>query len=187
MTTIFAHDGNWLYQKGLENKKIDQGLKGNYIESSMYVAYIFGIADEWGGLLVCPSSGVKYRQIIDIVFKYLAEHPEKREKPAFWLIINALQKVWPCHHKLKVEDVISKLYEIEKFAKGCKEKKEDMSCYLLAQEYDKFDKTIFSIPIYKTICKKYKEEKNNITAVSCKELKKKADSYYIFFIGSRLV
>jgi len=130
ISTIFAYDGNWLYQKGLEDKKIDRGLRGSYYDSALYRAYVSGVVDSWVGSLFCPSSNATNGQAFDIVFKYLEEHPEKRDTVAVLLIVNALQKVWPCHHKLKVEDVISKLYELEKYVKTCKEKKSDMFSHL---------------------------------------------------------
>jgi uncharacterized beta-barrel protein YwiB (DUF1934 family) len=175
----FAYDGNWLYYKGLEDKKLNEGLRGNYFDSALFCGYISGIVDTWNGLLFCPPSHVTNGQIYDIVFKYLDEHPEKRNLSADILIVEALQKIWPCDSKIKLGNIIWKLYNIENFAKKCKQN-DDEACYSLAGLYKQFN--INYISLYKDLCKKYKKNKNNIIAnAACTKLKDEADESYLMY------
>jgi Rap1a immunity proteins len=44
----------------------------------------------------CPSKYVTLRQILDVVKKYVVEHPEKRDMPAPWLVAQPLHEAFPC-------------------------------------------------------------------------------------------
>jgi hypothetical protein len=48
---------------------------------------------------VCPPLGSTYGQDIDIVKKYLVDNPETRNAGAYWLVIDALSKAFPCQSK----------------------------------------------------------------------------------------
>jgi len=44
----------------------------------------------------CPAKGVTNEQIVDVVVKWLNDHPEKRELPAPYIIMESLTKAFPC-------------------------------------------------------------------------------------------
>jgi hypothetical protein len=45
----------------------------------------------------CPGEGVTQEQIADVVIKWLDKHPEKRNLPAPYLIMKALNEAFPCN------------------------------------------------------------------------------------------
>jgi hypothetical protein len=174
----FAYEnGNWLYHKGLKYKKLENGkIRTNNFDSSidigLYSGYIIGVTDTWYGILFCPSSHVTNEQIFDIVFKYLDKYPEKRNDSADHLIVEALQKIWPCNNKFKLSDIKGILLYIEDLAKKCK-LNDNNSCYLLAGFYYRFGNFADSIFLYKNLCKKFKKNKNTIVCSKYFQLKKK--------------
>jgi hypothetical protein len=44
----------------------------------------------------CPGKGVTNEQIVDVVVKWLDDHPENRELPAPYIIMDSLTKSFPC-------------------------------------------------------------------------------------------
>jgi hypothetical protein len=45
---------------------------------------------------MCPGSEVVAEQVVDVVTRYLAAHPEKRHLSAPLLVANALAEAYPC-------------------------------------------------------------------------------------------
>ena len=45
---------------------------------------------------MCPGSEVMAEQVVDVVTRYLAAHPEKRHLSAPLLVANALAEAYPC-------------------------------------------------------------------------------------------
>jgi hypothetical protein len=45
----------------------------------------------------CPGGGVTDQQIADVVVKWMDDHPEKRDRPAPWIIMRALNDAFPCN------------------------------------------------------------------------------------------
>ena len=43
----------------------------------------------------CPDEGVTDLQITDVVVKWMDDHPEKRDQPAPWIIMRALNDAFP--------------------------------------------------------------------------------------------
>ena len=65
--------------------------------SGFCLGYISGAHEALGGPpLTCEPDGVNRNQIVDIVKKYLVEHPEKRHEHSVKLIMEALENAFPC-------------------------------------------------------------------------------------------
>jgi hypothetical protein len=82
--------GNDLYEKcNSESGTVSHGICGGYIT---------GIADllNNAGKLCIPHQMVTVRQLLDIVVKYLREHPEERNISASLLVVLALHDSFPC-------------------------------------------------------------------------------------------
>jgi len=47
----------------------------------------------------CIPTGVTNGQIVDVVVKYLRDHPENRQWSASFFVTNALVTAWPCAKK----------------------------------------------------------------------------------------
>ena len=59
--------------------------------------YVSALADVYVETrLICPTPGVTYGQYIDIVIKYLVDHPESRNQEADGLLLLAFQGAFPC-------------------------------------------------------------------------------------------
>jgi hypothetical protein len=48
------------------------------------------------GFTFCEPGGVILRQAVDIVVKWLSDHPQHRHHDADSLVAAALSEVWPC-------------------------------------------------------------------------------------------
>jgi hypothetical protein len=61
------------------------------------MGFIMGVHDlASGSNEVCAPKGVTIGQVMDVVKKYLNDHPEKGHYSADSVIWIALQEVWPC-------------------------------------------------------------------------------------------
>ena len=84
--------GNDLYARCSTDINDPQGV-GNY---GFCRGYILGAADFYGtyaaemGASSCLSETVTTQQLIDVVVKYLRDHPEKRHAPASYAVIAAV-------------------------------------------------------------------------------------------------
>ena len=66
--------------------------------------YIAAITDAaawgppWGvyGYILCPRDTVTLAQMTDVVVRFLAAHPERRELGAAGLVAQALSEAFPC-------------------------------------------------------------------------------------------
>ncbi|MDP9158753.1 MAG: hypothetical protein M3O09_00790 [Acidobacteriota bacterium] len=45
----------------------------------------------------CPGKGVTHEQIVDVVVKWLDDHPEKRDWPAPYVVVRSLDEAFPCN------------------------------------------------------------------------------------------
>ncbi|MHC9247754.1 Rap1a/Tai family immunity protein [Aeromonas jandaei] len=70
-----------------------------YMNSSECRGYITGVSDALSGYTFCIPSGVTVGQDVDIVMRYLSEHPESRHINAAELIARALYESFPCKSK----------------------------------------------------------------------------------------
>jgi len=89
-------DGNELYKLGLENYKANIGQRCNWLDVGNYEGYIVGVFDSYDRLFFYSPNNIKFGQVFDIVFKYLQNHPEKRNLYANIIVLKSLQKVWLC-------------------------------------------------------------------------------------------
>lgn len=51
--------------------------------------------------LFCPPKGVTNQQVIDIVVKYMNDHPEKLHQPAAQILYDAISDSFPCSKPAK--------------------------------------------------------------------------------------
>jgi hypothetical protein len=65
---------------------------------SVCFGYIIGVASALDGMpLICFFTGVRPRQVEEVVKNYLKAHPEKRHDAASALVIAALKEKFPCN------------------------------------------------------------------------------------------
>jgi hypothetical protein len=62
----------------------------------MLRGYVAGVQDFNNGVLFCVNENVKLSQSAAIVQKYFSDNPQTWHLPAKQLVVNALQKVFPC-------------------------------------------------------------------------------------------
>jgi Rap1a immunity proteins len=65
------------------------------------LGYIAGVSDGLEDILVCAPTGSTTGQARDIVWQYLRINPQSRHQGAALLVVEALQRVWPCRQKGK--------------------------------------------------------------------------------------
>ena len=79
---------NWLVQKEKSNVP-------SYV-SGLFDGYVAGVVDAGDGLVFCTGSGVTAGQNSAVVAKYINNNPEKWNKNADLLVVDALKKAFPC-------------------------------------------------------------------------------------------
>ena len=90
------NDGNWLYNQ------CEAGQ--NTVDFSFCLAYVTGATDAWVDAQVvsktkyfCLPKNGTVGQIVDVVRKYLRDHPETRQYAADSEIEAAIQTAFPCN------------------------------------------------------------------------------------------
>jgi len=97
ISSLLAMSGNTLYEYGLEYVKAKNGLKSVPLKEGMFAGYIAGVNESIGFLgAYCMPKNTDGIAIMDIVFRYVENHPEKRNQVASFLVIDALKEVYPC-------------------------------------------------------------------------------------------
>lgn len=90
-------DGNDLIKKMREFEKAERSdSNANYVDATAFRAYVIGVYDALSLTnSICTSSPIK-RQVGAIVEKYINNKPERWGEPAYYLVEDALKKVFPC-------------------------------------------------------------------------------------------
>src|SRR5690349_3264159 len=84
-------DGNGLWDNcNQPNAEFGQGLCFGYIAGIAQMVTFENIEGSTYFWKSCPPGGVTYRQYVDVVKKFLLEHPEDRHRPASLLVLMAL-------------------------------------------------------------------------------------------------
>jgi len=94
-TNCFAsfYTGNEIYARLMDWKSESPS---NMTTASVGAGYVIGVYDALNGLSFCSPGGVNQGQIRDIVFNYLRDNPQIRQKDAYILVVQALNKAFPC-------------------------------------------------------------------------------------------
>ena len=72
----------------------DDKLSSSY-GSGLFVGYVLGVKEETLSKLCIPE-GVIHGQSLDVIKKYLNDHPEELHLPASDLVLKVIQTAWPC-------------------------------------------------------------------------------------------
>jgi len=93
--TLFAgnfQNGNFVYQ-GLTAWKTP-GVGS--LDAGIAYGYVIGVSDALDGAIICLPSNVNQGQITDIVYNYLKDNPQIRQKDGSYLVALALKQFFPC-------------------------------------------------------------------------------------------
>lgn len=72
--------------------------------NTMIRGYFAGVQDSYNGVHFCVDSKVKMSQAAEIVIKYMKDHPEKWHKAGKNLVLDALNKAFPCGNESNKEN-----------------------------------------------------------------------------------
>lgn len=78
------------------NDVMDSWNNKYHESNSMIRGYFAGVQDSYNGVYFCVESEVKMSQAAEIVIKYMKDNPEKWHKAGKILVIEALDKAFPC-------------------------------------------------------------------------------------------
>jgi hypothetical protein len=100
----FFWDGNKLFLLLQKQALIDSGkdpTTKDVMDASMSAGYVLGIvdyafADSSVSPNVCVPDATQIRQLVEVTFKYLKAHPERRQEPASSVVSAALLETFPC-------------------------------------------------------------------------------------------
>lgn len=68
----------------------------DYQDAAHLGGFVVGVHDALEGVLICTPNQVKVGQLIGIVKKYVRDNPDKWNRPASTLVVNALSSAFPC-------------------------------------------------------------------------------------------
>lgn len=68
----------------------------DYLKASSLNGFVAGVHDAVEGVLVCTPNEMKVGQIVGMVKKYVRDNPDKWNRPASTLVVNALSSAFPC-------------------------------------------------------------------------------------------
>jgi hypothetical protein len=86
-------DGNSLLSDCEGRSRGDPGGRSQW---GMCLGYILGVHDAHDRA-ICIPDGVKSGQVLDVVKRYLRNHPEERHHQASSLVLGALKETFPCN------------------------------------------------------------------------------------------
>lgn len=96
-SALWATDGNELYQWGQAWVRFNdnRARDGDLPDSWRYITYVLAVLDvyTWQGVIKIPENTTK-GQLLDIVFKYLSDHPADRQYGGISLVLNALSTTY---------------------------------------------------------------------------------------------
>lgn len=64
--------------------------------TGLFRGYVSGVVDTGNDILFCTGSGVTRGQYSAVIAKYIKNNPEKWNKSASSLVIEAMQQAFPC-------------------------------------------------------------------------------------------
>ncbi len=88
-------DGNSLYAMLIDLKDTPESA----LSYAMACGYISGIFDCENGMVFFSLGGKTLVQVVDVVKKFLKDHPSMRHKGAFVLCMMAMAEAWPILEK----------------------------------------------------------------------------------------
>jgi hypothetical protein len=92
-------DGNELKEWAYAHDRV---VRRSQLEDTDFAAlgritgFVAALHDAVDGVLVCTTAGVSLGQVVAVAAKYIQEHPEVWNGPAYASVIVALQEAWPC-------------------------------------------------------------------------------------------
>jgi hypothetical protein len=94
---LWAVDGNELYRWGQANARWMEG-RGNgqdVYDGLKYFYYVQGVTEllQWQKIIELPENTIK-QQVLDIVLKYLSDHPAERQYGGVSQVLNALSATY---------------------------------------------------------------------------------------------
>jgi hypothetical protein len=60
-----------------------------------FSGYVWGVTDVFS-TLYCSPNGVTNKQVVDVVAKYMKDHPEELNLSGPEIVLRAVYKAWPC-------------------------------------------------------------------------------------------
>ncbi|MDR5802157.1 Rap1a/Tai family immunity protein [Caballeronia sp. LZ001] len=101
-STASATDGNTLYEWGTSDSPVEKGLLLGYIsgavENGFFQQRSQGLVGENSVVpRYCLPKNATAAQGVDVVVKYLRDHPEERAFAGAQLVWSAFIKAFPCH------------------------------------------------------------------------------------------
>jgi hypothetical protein len=95
--TTTAAQAEFLSGNDLLSKLNSEG----FADRGFALGYIAGVSDALEDVVVCTPTGATTGQARDLVWQHLRINPQFRHLGASFLIVEALQRAWPCKQKGK--------------------------------------------------------------------------------------
>jgi hypothetical protein len=93
----YFYSGNQLVGWMREYERFDRGdLKADHVLVRSYMSFVAGVHDTGDEILFCTPQQTTVGQVCAVVAKYLQANPERWDKSANFLVLDALTGAFPC-------------------------------------------------------------------------------------------
>lgn len=69
------------------------------LDAGVFIGFVYGVAQAYNGVLICIPEATQVGQIGAIVTEYLKNNPEKWNKAANYIVLEALSPTFQCDKK----------------------------------------------------------------------------------------
>jgi Ssp1 endopeptidase immunity protein Rap1a len=66
------------------------------LNAGLFVGYVMSARDAWDTQLFCSPERTVIMKYCEVVVDFIDKHPEYRDRPAQWIVCEALQEAFPC-------------------------------------------------------------------------------------------
>ncbi|MGE5300208.1 MAG: Rap1a/Tai family immunity protein [Acidobacteriota bacterium] len=68
-------------------------------DANFFIGYVYGVAQAYNGSLICIPEVTQAGHVVSIVTKFLKDNPEKWNKAANYIVLEALSLTFQCNKK----------------------------------------------------------------------------------------
>jgi hypothetical protein len=69
------------------------------VEAGFFIGFVYGVAQAYNGALICIPEATQAEQVVAIVAKFIKNNPEKWNKAANYIVLEALSPTFQCNKK----------------------------------------------------------------------------------------
>ena len=69
------------------------------LDAGILIGYVYGVVQAYNGVFICIPEATQIKQLVDMVTTFLKNNPEKWNKAANYIVLDALSPTFQCKKK----------------------------------------------------------------------------------------